>query len=801
MLALDMFQSYAEVIVSQVQQDWDRIHAPKPRHSTLQGWVREFFNKASWFDQHFARGSQGDVPRALHTIATREFRSHGLDRHEPVLTVGPPDNFETHKIDLRSYLFDHIPAAQKMAADFPRHWRLSVISVPYIEGTRALWHPIVIGHEIGHLRIESDRHSLQHLLAGAWIDPDDAQLAAVLDTEVTRHQGALEIQQIRSGLENWVDELLCDLNAVRLFGAAGISAIADFLSILLGTDSSGVQGLSRTHPPLSLRVKWMIRFLELVGHHSPPYLEAWKQYAYTQGIELRPRAAYVQALIDKHFVEIAGHALRWGDLYIGRDRGDQIEWLSDELLDDIPGGTHCLSRKTRGGSVFVADVVNAAWNARQLLDDPNALHNGNHPRRLLESSTLDLREKRLQVDELATKAIDSLEFALLWSSTGHQVINLGDSPVATTIPRPGTVLGADLIQTRLLAEGDDRLIVTPLLEGAVHSAGLDIRLSPEFIVFRHSATQAFDPLSTEQDPRTMQELVHKGWGNPFILHPGEHVLAATLEYIGLPRDVAAQVVTRSSYGRLGLITATAVQVQPGSRNSITLELVNHGSTPIALTAGTRVAQLVLMQMGGTIRTDVSGKYIGSVGPEFSRVDEDPDAEALRAITRTTQSRLARDRKERLIARFGRESITFVFEGSGPWAQMMQTIAESEGASATIRVEAELPDYSPDGDDIGRLSGVQAILTYMVAGSASVSSLVAMIIRLCRAWKKGVIATVSQSGGVRIDTSDDLPRGMVLVVAPENVNVQVLVSTGSGFSELVGALSASIDRAKNPPGFN
>jgi deoxycytidine triphosphate deaminase len=51
-------------------------------------------------------------------------------------------------------------------------------------------------------------------------------------------------------------------------------------------------------------------------------------------------------------------------------------------------------------------------------------------------------------------------------------------------------------------------------------------------------------------------------GRSIHLHPNEMALGATLEYMALPPDLGAQVVTRSSYGRLGLITATAVQVHP-----------------------------------------------------------------------------------------------------------------------------------------------------------------------------------------------------------------------------------------------
>jgi dCTP deaminase len=51
-------------------------------------------------------------------------------------------------------------------------------------------------------------------------------------------------------------------------------------------------------------------------------------------------------------------------------------------------------------------------------------------------------------------------------------------------------------------------------------------------------------------------------------------------------------MSRSSWGRLGLIVATAAMVQPGYKGCLTLELVNSSESPIALYPGLSVGQLV-----------------------------------------------------------------------------------------------------------------------------------------------------------------------------------------------------------------
>lgn len=150
-----------------------------------------------------------------------------------------------------------------------------------------------------------------------------------------------------------------------------------------------------------------------------------------------------------------------------------------------------------------------------------------------------------------------------------------------------------------LAEEDParRLVVTPLLdrEKQLSAASIDLRLGTSFIETRrtHSLgfadTRAGLPVGREHRQFSMPV------GSVIYLHPGEFLLGATLEYLHLPPDLGAQILARSSWGRLGLLVATAVTVQPGFRGCLTLELANEGSVPLPLRPGVRICQLVLWQ--------------------------------------------------------------------------------------------------------------------------------------------------------------------------------------------------------------
>src|SRR5712691_2651005 len=89
--------------------------------------------------------------------------------------------------------------------------------------------------------------------------------------------------------------------------------------------------------------------------------------------------------------------------------------------------------------------------------------------------------------------------------------------------------------------------------------------------------------------------------------------------------MTAALEGRSSWGRLGLIIATAVTVGPGFKGCVTLELVNEGGVPLVVYPGVRIAQLVFQRTGGS--STYVGKYTCPTGPEFSKIHADVEVSA------------------------------------------------------------------------------------------------------------------------------------------------------------------------------
>lgn len=205
----------------------------------------------------------------------------------------------------------------------------------------------------------------------------------------------------------------------------------------------------------------------------------------------------------------------------------------------------------------------------------------------------------------------------------------------------GEVLSRDELHYRITTSHQDakKLVVTPIIEieQQVGESSVDLRLGNEFILAKRTRYPIFDPLEAlPKEKRIIEEYQEKAYvelGDRLVLHPQQLALGGTLEYIKLPNDLVGYITGRSSWGRAGLIIATATVIQPKYSGIITLELVNSGDAPIALYPGVRICQLVLhRRREPTVDLHQSlGKYDLSTSPAFSEISSDREWKAIDLI--------------------------------------------------------------------------------------------------------------------------------------------------------------------------
>jgi dCTP deaminase len=167
----------------------------------------------------------------------------------------------------------------------------------------------------------------------------------------------------------------------------------------------------------------------------------------------------------------------------------------------------------------------------------------------------------------------------------------------------------------------ENLALQPFAPELMQPSSIDVRLDRFFRVFNNHLYTHIDP-SVQQDDLTA--LVEVGDGEPFVLHPGEFVLASTLEVITLGDQLAGRLEGKSSLGRLGLLThSTAGFIDPGFSGHVTLELSNVANLPIKLWPGMKIGQLCIFRLSSPAEhpygSAVYGsRYQGQRGPTPSR---------------------------------------------------------------------------------------------------------------------------------------------------------------------------------------
>jgi dCTP deaminase len=143
-------------------------------------------------------------------------------------------------------------------------------------------------------------------------------------------------------------------------------------------------------------------------------------------------------------------------------------------------------------------------------------------------------------------------------------------------------------QIRARCQGAGTMVV-PFDQDLVNPASLDVRLG------RHIKIE-----SATTPELILYDLEREGWDEetPYLLRPGQFILAETIETFHLPADIAAQFMLKSSRAREGLEHLMAGYCDPGWHGSkLTLELHNSRQLHcVAIWPGMKIGQMVFHKM-------------------------------------------------------------------------------------------------------------------------------------------------------------------------------------------------------------
>jgi len=147
------------------------------------------------------------------------------------------------------------------------------------------------------------------------------------------------------------------------------------------------------------------------------------------------------------------------------------------------------------------------------------------------------------------------------------------------------------------------------------SFGYDARVSKEFKIFTDVDSAIVDPKNFNKNSfvsRTLDEC---------IIPPNSFVLASTVEYFKIPKDVLVICLGKSTYARCGIIV-NVTPLEPGWEGHVTLEFSNTTPLPAKIYANEGAAQFIFIKGDEEPETTYSqrnGKYMNQTGVTLPKV--------------------------------------------------------------------------------------------------------------------------------------------------------------------------------------
>ena len=147
------------------------------------------------------------------------------------------------------------------------------------------------------------------------------------------------------------------------------------------------------------------------------------------------------------------------------------------------------------------------------------------------------------------------------------------------------------------------------------SYGYDARVADAFKVFTNVDSAIVDP--KQFNPNSFVDRT----GPVCVIPPNSFVLAHTVEYFRIPRDVLVICLGKSTYARCGIIV-NVTPLEPEWEGQVTIEISNTTPLPAKIYAFEGICQFLFLRGNEPCETsyrDKAGKYMGQRGVALPRL--------------------------------------------------------------------------------------------------------------------------------------------------------------------------------------
>ena len=168
---------------------------------------------------------------------------------------------------------------------------------------------------------------------------------------------------------------------------------------------------------------------------------------------------------------------------------------------------------------------------------------------------------------------------------------------------------------KMISPFEDKQIRENKISYGLSSFGYDARVSNEFKIFTNVNSEIVDPKNFKASNFVTKNV------SECIIPPNSFVLASTVEYFRIPKNVLVICLGKSTYARCGIIV-NVTPLEPGWEGHVTLEFSNTTPLPAKIYANEGVAQFIFLKGNETPETtysDRNGKYMGQTGVTLPKI--------------------------------------------------------------------------------------------------------------------------------------------------------------------------------------
>ncbi|MBI4680007.1 MAG: dCTP deaminase [Nitrospirae bacterium] len=177
---------------------------------------------------------------------------------------------------------------------------------------------------------------------------------------------------------------------------------------------------------------------------------------------------------------------------------------------------------------------------------------------------------------------------------------------------------------RWIKEMAEKGMITPFAENQVREGiisygisayGYDLRITDKFKIFTNVNSTIIDP--KKFDPNSLIDFK----GDVCIIPPNSFVLATSVEYFNIPRDLIVICLGKSTYARCGIVV-NVTPLEPEWEGHVTIEISNTTPLPAKIYANEGIAQVIFLGAEEICRVsykDKAGKYQAQKGITLPKI--------------------------------------------------------------------------------------------------------------------------------------------------------------------------------------